>query len=71
MLDSVDRWLSPLTSLTESEIEYMRLLDEDAVYAPDLILAQWPDVLRYAQLDPVMAWKVKNLAARVSGGGEQ
>ena len=65
MLDSVDRWLSPLRSLTESEIRYMRLLDEEAVYAPELILAQWPDVLHRAQLDPVMAWKVKNLATRL------
>jgi len=64
MLDSVGRWLSPLTLLTDIEIEYMRLLDEEAVYAPELILAQWPEVLQRAQFDPVMAWKVKNLAAR-------
>jgi len=68
MVDSVTRWLGPLSTLKDDEIEYVRLLDEGAVYVPELLLRAWPEVLSRAKADPVMAWKVKHLALRLGGG---
>jgi len=68
ILDSVGEWLSPLSTLTDSEAEYFGRLDEHAVYAPELLLASWPEVLERAEADPVMAWKVRNLRVRIDGG---
>lgn len=71
MLDSVGEWLSPLSTLMDAEAEYVRRLDEHAVYAPELLLAPWPEVLERAAGDPVMAWKVRNLRVRATGGAQQ
>jgi len=30
------------------------------------LFADWPDVLKRASVDPVMAWKVENLSLRPS-----
>ncbi len=68
MLEAVGEWLSPLSTLTDSEAEYFRRLDEDAVYAPELLLVSWPEALEWAAADPVMAWKVRNLGIRRDGG---
>lgn len=68
MLESVGQWLAPLSSLADAEAEYLRRLDEEAEYAPELLLAPWPEALERAKRDPVMAWKVRNLAVRLNGG---
>ncbi|MCZ7663095.1 MAG: nucleotidyl transferase AbiEii/AbiGii toxin family protein [Thermoleophilia bacterium] len=69
MLEAVARWLSPLSSSSEAEREFMRLLGEDAVYRPVLLLAEYPGVLERASMDPVMAWKVQNLRQRLEARG--
>ena len=69
MIASIARWLAPLSMLMDDEAEYVRRLDEEAVYSPELLVGAWPDVLDRARRDPVMAWKVKNLAVRLAGGG--
>ena len=69
MRETVVGWLSPLSSLSEAEREFMRLLDENAEYRPELLLATYPDVLNRASLDPVMAWKVQNLRRRLEAKG--
>lgn len=71
MLDAVRRWLSPLSSLVDAEVEYFRRLDEEALYAPELLLAPWPEALERAAGDPVMAWKVRNLSVRLNGGEDR
>lgn len=68
MLESVGHWLAPLSSLTDTEAEYLQRLDEEAEYAPELLLAPWAKALERAKADPVMAWKVRNLAVRLNGG---
>lgn len=59
--------LAPCSALTVSEREYYRLLDEESVYRPQLLLSAWPDVLERALIDPVMQWKVRNLRKRSRG----
>lgn len=46
------------------EAEYLRRLDEDSDYSPQLLFADWPDVLARAQASPAAAWKVRNLQNR-------
>jgi len=62
--DIVAQLLAPLAPSTPSEVEYLRLLDHEADYRPELLFEPWPDVLERARLDPVMQWKVLNLAKR-------
>lgn len=64
MLEAVTGWLSTLSLPSGAESEFMRSLDENADYRPDLLLARWPQVLERAAADPVMAWKVQNLRKR-------
>ena len=64
MRERVADLLAPCASLSEDEAEYARLLDEESVYRPELLFARWPDVLRRAELDPVMQWKVQDLRKR-------
>jgi len=64
MQTAVARWLRPLATLSDEEAEYVRLLDEEATYAPELLLGRWPEAAARARRDPVMEWKVKNLASR-------
>jgi hypothetical protein len=59
--------LAPCSTLTAPEREYYRLLDEESIYRPELLLSAWPDVLERALLDPVMQWKVRNLKRRPPG----
>jgi Nucleotidyl transferase AbiEii toxin, Type IV TA system len=68
MLGAVRRWLSALDVTTAAEAEFMRLLDEEAEYRPQLLFAAWPDVLKRATMDPVMAWKLRNLSRRSRNG---
>jgi len=68
MLSAVESWLAPLSVLTVSESEYVRRLDEDAHDSPELLFSAWPELVDRARRDPVMAWKVKNLAVRVGRG---
>ncbi len=64
VLRAVGDMLSPLSSLSKDESEFVRLLEEDADYRPELLFQGWPAVLDRASADPVMVWKVKNLAQR-------
>lgn len=48
------------------EVEYLRRLDEESDYAPQLLFADWPDVLARAQASPAAAWKVTNLQNRLA-----
>ncbi len=64
MCEQVAELLAPCATLSEDEAEYVRLLDEEATYRPDLLFARWPDVLKRAERDPVMLWKVENLRKR-------
>lgn len=64
MRASVTDLLSPLAKPTPDEAEYFRLLAEESIYRPELLLGRWPDVLERARLDPVMEWKVLNLRRR-------
>lgn len=55
----VARYLAPVESFTAEESEYLRLLSEEATYAPRMIL---PDaVAERAIRSPVSLWKVENL----------
>jgi hypothetical protein len=67
MLEAVRHWLSPLERRSPAEVEFARSLAEDAKYRPELLFADWPEVLERARRDPVMAWKVQNLAERPRG----
>jgi hypothetical protein len=64
MLDAVRDWMAPLESLSDDEAEYVRLLDGESRFDPCLLFAPWPEVTARAMRDPVMAWKVQNLAMR-------
>ena len=48
----------------EEEREYLRLLDEESRYVPDLLFAPWPEVLKRSEVSPAAAWKVTNLKRR-------
>jgi len=65
MLTAVASWLAPLSQLTGQEAEYVRRLDEEATDSPEMLFAAWRDVADRARRDPVMAWKVRNLAVRI------
>ncbi len=67
MLAEVAAWLSPLSVPTQTESEYMRLLDDESEFHPELLFSVWPEVLESALADPVMAWKVQNLRKRTRG----
>lgn len=64
MCERVADLLAPCALLREGEAEYLRLLEEESVYRPELLFSSWPDVLERAKLDPVMQWKVQNLRKR-------
>lgn len=64
MLEQVATWLRPLSVPTQIESEYMRLLDEESEFHPELLFPEWPEVLERALTDPVMAWKAQNLRKR-------
>jgi len=64
MLFKAGEWLKPLSTLSDSEREYMDLLDVEGSHRPELLFSQWPEVLDRARRDPVMAWKVQNLSRR-------
>lgn len=65
MMTEVREWIAPLGTPSADEAEYFRLLEERSQFEPRLLFAAWPDVLQRALVDPVMAWKVQNLAKRV------
>lgn len=64
MLDAVRGWFESLDTLSPSEAEYVRLLDEESRFDPGLLFESWLDVMDRSLRDPVMAWKVQNLARR-------
>jgi hypothetical protein len=66
MLSQVADWLSPLSSPTPNESKHSHLLDANE-FRPELLFSAWPDVGKRAFLDPVMAWKVRNLKKRETG----
>ena len=68
MCDRVATLLAPCTELNANEAEYLRLLDAESTYRPALLFSAWPDVLKHAELDPVMQWKVLNLRKRREEG---
>jgi predicted nucleotidyltransferase component of viral defense system len=67
MLEAVRHWLSPLERRSSAEVEFAQSLAGNAEYRPELLFADWPEVLDRARRDPVMAWKVQNLAERPRG----
>lgn len=64
MLERISRWLADLEPRSVAEADFAESLVDHAEYRPELLFAEWPDVLERARIDPVMAWKVQNLAAR-------
>lgn len=50
----------------EDEEEYLRRLDEESVYSPELLFSAWPDVLERARVSPAASWKVQNLRNRLA-----
>jgi len=50
--------------LTADHEEYLRRLDEENRSSPELLFADWPDVLARAGPDPVMKRKLDNLRGR-------
>lgn len=48
----------------DDEKEYLRRLDEESHYAPELLFSPWPDVLERALVSPAAMWKVRNLENR-------
>ena len=48
----------------DEEEEYLRRLDTESDYAPDLLFSLWPGVLMQAQVSPAAMWKVQNLRNR-------
>lgn len=69
MIDEAQSWLAPLNELDPSEAQYFKLLDERSEFRPELLFGQWPEISERALCDPVMRWKVQNLAKREQGGG--
>jgi len=67
MRDRVAALLAPCSELSGPEREYFRMLDDESIYRPQLLLSAWPDVLERALIDPVMKWKVSNLKKRAPG----
>ncbi len=48
----------------DDEFEYLRRLDVESAYAPELLFSAWPDVLERALVSPAAMWKVQNLGNR-------
>ncbi|MCL4079465.1 nucleotidyl transferase AbiEii/AbiGii toxin family protein [Coriobacteriia bacterium Es71-Z0120] len=69
MVSVVRSWLAPLGNTTRAEAEYMRLLEDRAEFRPELLFGEDSETASRALQDPVMAWKVQNLAKRGQGGG--
>lgn len=69
MMDTIASWLTPLSSLTRTESEFMEDLEKRAEYRPELLFAAWPEVCKRASVDPVMAWKTLNLRRRLNLDG--
>ena len=42
----------------------MRRLAEEYAYAPELLLARWPEHRQHAELSPASAWKLADLMRR-------
>ena len=59
MRSAVAKYLAPVESPTPAETEYMRLLADEAIYAPQMILPE--AVAARAARSPVAKWKVENL----------
>lgn len=64
MRTGVAGFLGAFAQLDDNEVEYLRRLEEESRYCPELLLAAWPEVLRRAEADPVMKWKTHNLQKR-------
>ena len=61
MIRAVEAWLAPLSVLNGAEAEFAQRLRDGAEYRPDILFSDWPDVAAQAAVDPVMAWKIRNL----------
>jgi predicted nucleotidyltransferase component of viral defense system len=65
MIENASRFIVDHVAPTEDEeTEYLRLLDEESEYAPELLFSPWPDVLAQARMSPAALWKVQNLRNR-------
>lgn len=65
MIGSASRFIvDHVTPKEDDEEEYLRRLDQESEYSPDLLFSAWPDVLDRAVASPAAAWKVGNLKKR-------
>lgn len=65
MIENASRFIKEHVSpKEEDETEYLRRLDEESDYVPELLFSSWPEVLEHAQVSPAAAWKVQNLKRR-------
>jgi hypothetical protein len=64
MAAPVLEFLEGAGALSPEQAEYLRLLDEESIYRPEMLFAEWPAVLERARVSPAAAWKVENLAKR-------
>lgn len=64
MLVPAGAFLRRIAALSPEQAEYLRLLDEESIYRPELLFSEWPAVLERARVSPAAAWKVENLAKR-------
>ena len=65
MIENTARYLvDHVAPKGEEEEEYLRRLDGESDYAPELLFASWPEVLEQATVSPAAAWKVRNLRNR-------
>ena len=62
--DAVRYLVDHVAPKEEDEAEYLRRLDEQSDYAPELLFSPWPDVLERARVSPAAMWKVQNLKNR-------
>ncbi|MDO8987109.1 MAG: hypothetical protein Q7V14_02680, partial [Coriobacteriia bacterium] len=55
-----------VTPIEDEEVEYLRQLDKESQYTPQLLFSHWPEVLRRAEVSPAAEWKATNLQKRPS-----
>lgn len=66
ILGRVGRLLDEWGHTTADQDEYLRRLDEEVLFSPELLFRDWPEVLDRARLDPVMTRKCDNLRGRAT-----
>lgn len=64
LIDRVRPFLVSLGEFDAAAREYLRLLDEEGAYRPELLFSSWPETLANALRSPRMEWKLQNLRKR-------